>query len=122
MKEVKNFDEFTFVHELVNKISQTYPAYRVYLEKRFGNLTPDITIDRPNGTVIIEVKNAKHYSTLPFSTLRQLENYRNSIPDSKIFLISFSKINELMKQKLRELQIESFINPDFETIIKRLRD
>lgn len=122
MKPIKNFDEFTFVRELTEKLLQAYPNYKVYVEKRYGRFIPDISIDRTKDKIIIEVKNARNYSTLPFSTLTQLEDYKNNIPECKLILISFSNINELMQQKLNELDIHSFINPDFDTIINYLKE
>ena len=122
MKPIKNFDEFTFVLELNEKLLQAYPNYKIYAEKRYGSFIPDISIDRTRDKIIIEVKNARNYSTLPFSTLKQLEDYKNNIPDSKIILISFSNINDLMKEKLKELDIKTYINPDYETIINDLKE
>jgi hypothetical protein len=122
MKPIKKFDEFTFVRELTEKLLQAYPNYKIYAEKRYGRFIPDISIDRTSDKIIIEVKNARNYSTLPFSTLTQLEDYKNNIPDSKVILISFSNINDLMKEKLKELDIKTYINPDYETIINDLKE
>lgn len=122
MKTLKNFDEFTFIRELIEKIVNIYPNYNVFQEKRYGKLIPDISIERTNDTIIIEVKNAKNYSSLPFSTLIQLEDFKNNIPDSRVVLISFSNINELMKEKLNEMNIKAFINPDYDTIIEYLKN
>ena len=70
---------------------------------------------------MIELKYANNYSSLPFSTLTQLEDYKRNIPNSKFILISFSDINELMREKLKELDIKALVNPDIDTVINEIK-
>lgn len=121
MKPIKNFNEFTYLKELADKISSELPQERVESEKRYGRLTPDLTIRSGDKTILIELKYANNYSSLPFSTLTQLEDYKRNIPNSKFILISFSDINELMREKLKELDIKALVNPDIDTVINEIK-
>jgi hypothetical protein len=115
-------NENKFIDKLKEKLNIVYPNYKVYVNKKFGRLTPDMTIDRKNDKVIIEVKDAKSYSSLPFSTLLTLEDFKSNIPDHKLILVSFSNINDLMKSKLDELGIKTYIKPDFENLVEELKE
>ena len=121
MKPLKNFTEFTYLKELADKISNEFPQEQVESEKRYGRLIPDLSVKSGDKTILIEVKYTRNYRSLPFSTLTQLEDYKRNIPNSELILISFSNINELMREKLKELDIITLVNPDIDTVINEIK-
>lgn len=122
MESSKNINELEYIQNLISEITLAFPNYNVYAEKKYGKFRPDISIENVDSNIIIEIKNSRNYSSLPFSTIIQLEDYKLNIPNSEIILISLSDINELMKEKLNEMEIKTFIKPDFNSIIKYLKE
>jgi len=121
MEDSTYINELEYIKKLYDEIIAAFPEYRVYTEKKYDSLRPDISIENENFNIIIEVKNARNYSSLPFSTLMQLEDYKN-IPNSNVILISLSEVNKLMEDKLKEMDIKTFIKPNFKSIIKYLKE
>ena len=112
----KQQNEFGFINQLTNRIKHKFPDYSVDYEMIFDRLRPDIYINKHNNeqNIIIEIKKfrTENYSSLPFSTIIQLEDYKKHFDDHRIILITFVKINKLMEHKLKELNIEVIINPN----------
>ncbi|WP_369013474.1 hypothetical protein [Flavobacterium anhuiense] len=112
----KQQNEFEFINQLTNRIKHKFPDYSVDYEMIFDRLRPDIYINKHNNeqNIIIEIKKfrTENYSSLPFSTIIQLEDYKKHFDDHRIILITFVKINKLMEHKLKELNIEVIINPN----------
>jgi hypothetical protein len=75
MKDKKYFNEHTFINELYSRIVTAFPQNVIERDSRFEGYSADIAIKKNNGqNIIIEVRNASSYSSLPFSTLVQLQN------------------------------------------------
>jgi len=121
MKNFENYDELNFVRELSQKIKNLYPNYILKQEYKIGRYRPDLYIENGLKNFVIEVKMHKNYSSLPFSTLIQLEDYKNSFLNAQIILISFSHINIMMSNKMREMDILNINNPSsFDEIINKI--
>lgn len=117
METTNDINEFDYTRKLYQKIISEFPNYNVYLEKMYDKYRPDISIEFDNKIILFEIKNSSSYSSLPFSTIIQLENYKSNIPNSEVVLISLSSVNDLLKEKLNDIDIQTFIKPKFETII-----
>lgn len=121
MKNFEKYDELTFVRELSQKIKNQYPNCILKQEHKVGRLRPDLYIDNGFENFVIEVKMHRNYSSMPFSTLIQLEDYKNSFLNAQIILISFSHINTMMLKKMKEMNILNINNPtSFEEIISKI--
>lgn len=123
MINLKSYDEFTFISELSEKIERQFPNYILHKEYKVGRFRTDIYLENIQRNILIEVKMLKNYSSLPFSTLIQLEDYKLSFKNTQIVLISFSFINNMMLEKLRLMNVLIINNPKtFEEIINKIFD
>ena len=121
MINFKSYDEFTFISELSEKIERQFPNCILHKEYKIGRFRTDIYIENSQQNIVIEVKMLKNYSSLPLSTLSQLEDYKISFKNAKIVLITFSFINYIMLEKLRVMNILIINNPrSFEEIINKI--
>lgn len=122
----KHQNEFEFINELTNHIKNKFPEYSVDYEMIFDRFRPDIYIKKHSReqNIVIEIKKIRNenYSSLPFSTIIQLEEYKRYFEGDRIILITFPKINKLMEDKLKQLNIEVIINPNtFQEIIDKIK-
>ncbi|MEO4005014.1 hypothetical protein [Flavobacterium sp. CAU 1735] len=117
METTDKINEFDYIQKLYRKIISEFPDYNVFIEKKYDKYRPDISIEFKNKVLLFEVKNSRSYSSLPFSTILQLEDYKTNIPNSEVVLISLSSINEILQQKLNDIEIQTLVKPQFETII-----
>lgn len=118
----KLYDELEYIDKLYREILKEFPDRQVYKEKKYNQYRPDISIEKYNKKILIEIKDSKNYSSLPFSIIMQLQDYKTNIPNSEIILISLSSINSLLNNTLNELGIKAFIKPEFITIINYLKE
>jgi hypothetical protein len=111
MKNIKEYQEFTYLQELKNVLqNKLHDNAEISTEVRIGNSPHriDLMISTNDGKLIaIEVKNSQHYKDLPIGTLSQLYDVKNNLPiGSKVILISFSKISDKFVKMLDNLNID----------------
>ena len=87
----------------------------------YKNLTPDLWLERENENIIIEVKYAGNYSTLPLINAIQLLHFKMKIPNSKVLLISFTDVYEEIKDVLKKNGIKTLVRPDYNKVIQEIK-
>ncbi|HXS35193.1 MAG TPA: hypothetical protein VN721_00720 [Flavipsychrobacter sp.] len=82
----------------------------------------DIVLRKDNKRIFIEIKDAKNYGELPLSTAIQLKKIKASNPDIDILLVSFSYISDVLKNALKEMNVEYLIDPTIEETTQKLHE